>query len=316
MFKLLTTIIITFGFLLPIISFGQYAPLGTLPMQYNPSFAGQSGGPRVSSNIRYGLNDYSNGRSQGASVYTSYDQFIPAIRSGISVATNYDNAQARYEYSWDSSYYYSENVGFTVSAAPKISIKGKYTISPSIDLGYSVWDITSNIRWIPDTTYNIDGKQHGLSSRAGILFNTNKFYAGYTIQLFNSILKNSAVDLNRVQSYTFLSYVQVGHIFQRSSQSKFSFTPQIVLEISRMNYFEDRVSLRLSAYNLNFRYKNFIWGLNNEGLHVGWQTDKFRVMLTNDVGVFSKYASNNDYTGNLSFRYIFNSKDYRPGRTW
>jgi septal ring factor EnvC (AmiA/AmiB activator) len=67
-------------------------------MQFNPSFAGQVGGPRISSIIGYGLNNYSSGRSHGTAVHTSYDQFVPAIRSGVGITADYSNGYGKFDF--------------------------------------------------------------------------------------------------------------------------------------------------------------------------------------------------------------------------
>jgi hypothetical protein len=54
---------------------------------------------------------------------------------------------------------------------------------------------------------------------------------------------------------------------------------------------------------LNFRYKKIIWGVNTTGVHVGWQTDKLRIMLSDNLG----YTRRDDpgYAANIALRYIF-----------
>lgn len=51
--------LIWFGVLLPFYCFGQSnwngIPLGAMPMQYNTSFAGETGAPRFSSSSTYGI---------------------------------------------------------------------------------------------------------------------------------------------------------------------------------------------------------------------------------------------------------------------
>jgi hypothetical protein len=125
----------------------------------------------------------------------------------------------------------------------------------------------------------------------------------------------------------FESYLQAGYTFQKNSDSKFSFTPQVVIEIGKSD-FEKRIFYGLAGYNFNFRYSQFIWGLNDGGvlfrgekhlltmggIHVGWQSDRFRVMLTNSYSD-NRYTQQGKYTGNLSFRYILGNSN-KPGRGW
>jgi hypothetical protein len=65
----------------------------------------------------------------------------------------------------------------------------------------------------------------------------------------------------------------------------------------------------LRAINLNFRYKQFIWGVNNTGVHLGWQNSRVRVMAS----TFTNAIEGDDdegYTGNFSLRYVL-GKDQR-----
>jgi hypothetical protein len=164
----------------------------------------------------------------------------------------------------------------------------------------------------------MNGKAYAISSRAGLLVNTNKFYAGYAVHLFDRRLKNSTPDLGiYAQYYSFRSYLQTGYTFQKSAASRFSFTPQLVLSVTKLRY-EPRLRMGVEAVNLTFRYKQFIWGVNNQGLHLGWQTDRFRLMLTNNYGFKSGYGNSLDgyrYEGNLSFRYILGNSS-KPERSW
>jgi hypothetical protein len=322
MYKLLIGIHVGLGILLSSACYGQEfanVPLGALPMQYNSSFAGQAGSARFSSNFRYGVTQEPNYLSRGYQLFASYDQFIPAIRSGIGITAGYHNGYSRSESTTGYFFNYSTSIKYAgLAVAPKFSFKGKYTLSPSLDFNFS----SSNFQYIAnppfDTIYNyLNGNHLAFNSRAGILFNTNKLYIGYSMVLLSSSLGKNRIPQNRLQSYRFQSYFQIGYTFQKSETSKFSFTPQIVIEFSE-HEFENRLNILLAGLNLNFRYKQFIWGLNDEGIHLGWQTDKVRLMLTNDYGRVSGLSNSLEgfrYEGNLSLRYILGNSS-KPGRSW
>lgn len=338
MFKLLTTFILSMSMLWTLNCFGQwqtYAPLGTLPMQYNSSFAGQSGGPRVSSTSMYWHNKNFNFDHQGASTVLSYDQFIPAMRTGIGVTTGYTflstYIRPTHNLPFDT---YSSSVPFVnIAISPKLSINGKYTISPSIDFSYGVSKVLYTYNQVPvtDTIFDINRKQYGINSRAGLLFNTNKLYIGYTVNIIRRPIRSSYNNpINRHLKGDFESYLQLGYTFQRTSEADFSFTPQVVTKLSHYAQ-ENKIYLGIEAYNLNFRYKQFIWGLNDGGIpsvrlqdtrlsektavHIGWQTDRFRLMLTNSYKARRAVRDGYMYIGHLSLRYTF-SKDHMPGRGW
>lgn len=280
-------------------------------MQYNPAFAGEAGSPRFSSN--FGLNAIGSIRDNSYAFNTSYDQFIPAIRSGIGFSGGF--------YSTSSNRFFSSSgYSFALAVAPKFSLKGKYTVSPSLDLSYGANDQIS--KTLPNTNSTIrQVNGYDLQSRAGLLVNTRKWYIGYSVEIplrnayrfrgFDGLVIPPSSDTTLTSTKKFNSYWQFGYTFQRSSESKFSFTPQVVfrtgwdpsLRFGRNNGFR---YLSLVAINLNFRYQKFIWGINNTGIHLGWQTDKVRVMLSNGFGYNGRESG---YIGNATFRYMLKQND-------
>jgi hypothetical protein len=164
-----------------------------------------------------------------------------------------------------------------------------------------------------------------MNSRAGILFNTNKLYLGYTVNVLRRIISNGQFNPTNAKGMGwFESYLQAGYTFQKNSDAKFSFTPQLVISIEKYPY-SSQINVGLQAYNVNFRYKQFIWGVNNRGLHLGWQTDQLRVMVTNSIGdginsvKYNSIGFGTDrvrYSGTISFRYILGSKNQKSGRGW
>jgi hypothetical protein len=260
-------------------------PLGALPMQYNGSFAGEAGSPRISSNF-----GFSSGRSTrdgdypgGFQQHISFDHFVPALATGFGAGV-YGTQDIRDPYStW----------GFYAAVAPKISLKGKWTLSPSVDLAY-------------DDEQNEDGRWR---SRAGLLVNTSKFYLGYSVAVFDQ----ATVGAERRERFSwwltkYSSCLQIGYTFQKNPESDFSFTPQLAFYTgirwpdpdgeyswSWGNFFR--------AFHLNFRYKRFLWGANNTGVHVGWQSYRLRLSASNGISFAGRYGLG--YSGNLSLRYVF-----------
>lgn len=306
-FVKIKTSIIWAGILLSFACFGQInVPLGVLPMQYNSSFAGANGGPRISSSASYAR--YFSSQNNFFGLYTAYDQFIPSIRSGIGITAGFGGQNMR---QWDiwparNPRYHS----LSLAVAPKFSIKGKYTISPSVDFTYNSARNLLHVSNIDSVTTITENSNHTLQSRAGLLFNTGKYYIGYSVNLIG---KTSFSDTTPSFSWgltkRYRSYLQMGYTFGRSS-SKFSFTPQLVLQISD-GWYARRLRMGLEAINLTFRYKQFIWGLNNHGVHVGWQTERIRLMATTGVSFITRNRDYNSFSGNISFRYLIPSKMQR-----
>jgi hypothetical protein len=294
--------------LLPFTSFGQsMAPLGTLPMQFNSSFAGSNGGPRISAFTSYERHKTQSNidRNSIYSFYTSFDQFIPFLRSGIGITagltgqnTSANGGNTTYKPHWAS---------VSLALAPKFSKKGKYTFSPSISFTFSkAWNQSYGMYmdsvWIITNANNFN-----FSSSAGILFNTSKFYIGYSMKLLSKTVYHDISNLAlRGAGYYFYSFLQTGYTFGRRT-SKFSFTPQLVFRIN--NYPSDkRLRIGLGLINFTFRYNKFLWGLNSGGIHLGWQNENFRFIFTNNLGFLPKrdnlYISN---SVSIAFRYLIPS---------
>ena len=265
-------------------AFSQISPIGALPMQYNPSFAGTVGNSRVATNISYHFqNKYYSRKGYGLNL--SYDNYFPKIRSGIGI-TAHANGSTN-----DDDYYITDqqSAGISFIIAPKISLKGKYTISPSLQVSYQNFFQNYN-SWYQ---YYEDGHSTGLVGTAGILFNASHYYIGYSIRIFNSC------GLRYRYNDKIHSFLQFGYTFQKSENAKFSFTPQIALPITD----ESDYLLFWPAYNLSFRYQKYIIGLIGydyvpTGIQLGWQNNGWRLLLSNEFG--------GTYRANLSMRYIFN----------
>lgn len=283
MIKLWIPILLTFGYLLPSSVFSQDI-LGGQPLFYNSSFAGSVSNARICSNLGFQFRNYGTYKNRGYNFSASYDNFFPVIRSGVGI-TAYTNNYIFYH--GDPKYKEERSAtAISLAIAPKISIKGNYTISPSLDINYS-----------KEYKSRYDNSQHnGFRSRAGILFNTNKYYIGLSVLLFRS------KDLLPIYYNHYYSTLQMGYSFQKNQDSRFAFTPQLVLPISlRTHYIVD-----WPGYNLRFRYDNYIFGLISgiyfvpTGIQIGWQKKGWRILLN------SIYSSN--YNADLSFRYIINQQ--------
>ena len=319
------------GILLSLPGWGQIretVPLGVLPMQYIGSFAGEAGAPRLSFNSHYHYDYYNRfsfrSEEQFYDQFLSYDQFIPAIRTGVGLTAGVGIGLADGVSSSGLSPSYfdarEDRHYLNLSIAPKISIKGKYTLSPSVDLSY----VNKFNRYGVNSGDEGEERFEGFGSRIGVLWNTPKYYVGYSITGMNRYRWGGRMDGAQWGGdnigYHFWSVLQVGYTFQKSSASNFSFTPQLAFYLSPPNkigaigfnfynldfdYSFRSSFISLASFNLNFRYKKFIWGLNNAGIHLGVQNDRLRLMLTN-LPVF--WGSNKYYIGNLSFRYVFKEK--------
>ncbi|CAN5469533.1 hypothetical protein BH23BAC1_BH23BAC1_23360 [soil metagenome] len=314
--------------------------LGALPMQFNSSFTGEADVPRLNTALFY-QNPHRG--SPQLKLFTSFDQFIPAIGSGIGFTGGYGEPTG--------DHILASSLFFNFGIAPKFSLGGKLTISPSLNLNYNQ---SSRQIQIPqfmcvDATGNqvvCASNTRGLSSNAGLLINTNKYYIGYSINLFSKIKFESNLGIYGSEypllfNSGFQSSLQLGYTFE-SAGSKFSFTPQLVIGIGERNvpnseellynYRDSPRYLPLSPvgpdkFVLSFRYDRLLWGLSDVGPQVGWQNDRFRFIISNNlnfntinINPFSFISgTRRNYTeGNISnfaFRYIF-SKHEKVRSRW
>jgi hypothetical protein len=288
-------------------AFGQQTtnlPLGALPMQYNGSFAGEAGSPRISSNFGFGngIGFRQGGYYRGSfQQQITYDQFVPGLSTGIGLGL-----QAAQQTSSSNT---SNLRGFSLAVAPKISLNGKYTLSPSLSLEYAAVHAPTRNVLFNDTliVLNAYNTKHW-QSRAGLLFNTSKFYVGYSVDIMDHFAYNyhKGQALRRLDRFS--SYLQMGYTFQRSPESHFSITPQVAVYIGHGGFVYKNTYNRFGfnlfqGYNLTFRYKQYIWGFNNMGLQAGWQGRRLKVMASNAIGFEGGFHWH--YAANLSLRYVF-----------
>ena len=320
MHRVYKDVFVLFFLLAAFTGYGQEIPLGALPMQFNSSFAGEADAARVNASV--GVRPP--GRYFGWSYlsHASYDQFVPKLRSGVGFSVNHSAYSGTTNFVAYNGSYFGRSYGLSAAIAPKFSMKGKYTFSPSGELTYgSSRSFNQNLLGNGD---DLDVTGSILKGRVGVLFNAQKWYIGYAVDIpiSGSFRYRVGDSLAIVSNNRFVSYWQFGYTFQRSSESKFSFTPQLLFLTgadARSTFLSSR-SWSFPFYRrfalldiiLNFRYKRVIWGLNGAGIHVGYQSSQMRIMLSQGI----QSASGESYIGNLSFRYIFKQNDQTGRQRW
>lgn len=287
-------------------TFAQSRWIGIMPMEFNPSFAGNSGGHRLVTFAGYTYTRSGVGRSKGdysnrfdkestPILAFSYDNFISKLSTGIGffASCSEGSSVANFKFS-------GLKTGIVIS--PKISFKGKYTIAPSLGLtykyfGFSFDDFDSN---------RIKGKYDALNLSAGLLFNTERFYLGYSYY-FRPIKGNDTFiyyeDIKQSDAFTKLyGIVQTGFKYQRNKESVTSYSLQAAVRVDK--YFEWTNLFN----NLSFtvKHKKVLFGAATaEGLDyllnglpakdaiyagIGYQTSKLKIFYSQDLT-------------NLQFRY-------------
>jgi hypothetical protein len=301
----------------------QRIPIGALPTRYNGGFAGETGTLRVASFsfIEYGPIPYpppsgSNRISRGT--FISADHFLKKLRSGIAFTVGHVSGQQGYL----SDYRYTS---MSLAISPKFSFKGKYTFAPFADFSFG----NSMYRWDPSFYHNEVDDVNDFNIKTGFLVNSKKAYMGISAD----VLQYSDY-YNKLQFFSDMRYsLQAGYSFQRTPESEFSFTPQLLVSYQRWyinNIFTnqpERLNLIiLLDLNLVFRYKKFISGINNTGVMFGYQNNRFKLQVSNfyspgfstnirsQLSDHTHFLANlftigpDTYSGNISLRYIFSKK--------
>jgi hypothetical protein len=300
---------------------------GSQPMYYNPSFAGSGDRPRLAYLTKYTFNS---GPRDNYRLYNdlSGDFFISKISTGIGIKTDYDIQKNLVSSEWGN----FEAYAAAIVIAPKISLKGRYTISPGFEINYNYLSQYQNINGViyfraPDYTIDVDRYYHFIGYKGSILFNSRKFYLGYTLNSYSRdpdyIYSQAQVNVDKKfwsdKQTVIYTTVQTGYSFQKDEKSKFSFTPQMVVGFRKTPW----QSFSIRQLDLNLRYKKFLTGLSyrkeytlaskdNLGIVIGVQTRNLRIALINSRrfnfwGGTSYYK--NIYSSCLSIRYQFSNND-------
>ena len=150
-------------------AYGQYLPIGIMPMEYNPSLAGSVGNSRLVSSFTY-IEPQSGSWGSRSSIYEldlSYDNYFPAIRSGIGIVTKVGRYNATSYIGTDLKIWTTST---EIAIAPKISIKGKYTLSPSVSIMYN-----KLFSYHTETWHRFSDQFY---SKFGLLYNASHYYIG------------------------------------------------------------------------------------------------------------------------------------------
>jgi hypothetical protein len=305
-------------------------PIGALPGHYNGGFAGEAGSARLASYafLNHSNNSYFlNSTSSGYAV--SFDTFLKKISSGVGFSVGMENESKT-----------RSGTLVSIAFAPKISFKGKYTFSPFIDLSYD----RSQFNFPDDYVAGFPSEfvTHDFKIRSGFLLNSTRSYIGLTAYVADYATELSLVDGQLMmdekwRTFSDMSYtLQAGYTFQQTPVSKFSFTPQLAISYSHHLKYDYAISgpvranaIALLDLNLMFRYTEFLIGINSTGLALGYQTDRLKLVFTNFYSIngsegkelnlgnhtyfttkpVNEWSAPKTYTGNISLRYIFKSKE-------
>ena len=305
---------------------GQKLWINALPMGYNPSFAGSANSLRLASNSSMGLESYSNSTSNSIQIQNtlSADKFVSAINSGLGVTFKYGYYVSKFKSLTSAKNFFFEE---SIVLAPKFSSKGRYTFSPSLQFtNFHEYGKYYNIVYSTDQDYSaqeiIYHKQH-YNLRAGLLFNTQKFFAGLSMVLLKKDEELPMVRNNPM-------YLMAGYTFRKIENSDFSFSPVLLITNNKYyfngqgnfvvyDFYSDGIHMayspRFGEFSLNLylalRYKKFTTGFDlDRNFMAGFESKKCKIMLIqnlkcldNILGLTEEFVT--FYSAQLSLRYIW-----------
>lgn len=279
-------------------TYSQVLPVSLIPTENNGSFAGMSDQSRLIIN-----NSHNSANISRPSFFASYDSFLKLLSTGVGISihnydysTNYvsfdnlidesdpDQTDNFFNNTINYQHNYRETVA-SLSVAPKLSLKGKYTISPSLKFTYG----QGNVRLIRDDVQVYNRNLENVNVVAGIAVNTYRSYIGYSIMVYGQDkidFSKRYISNNPPIIGKYYSVLEGGHTFFRKNESRFTFTPQLAVFIYNFEG-DETVSIRKIKANARFKYSNILYG-HSAGLingssyvaaHIGWQNDNFRIIL-------------------------------------
>lgn len=146
-----------------------YDHLMSAATYYNPSFTGANGKTSFSHNF----NDHNfNSKKDGySSLFFSFDTYTRILRGGVGLMGYYNQLSPQK----GSSAYAG------VVYAPKISLENNLNISPSVKFGFICNENKMMIHPDSSDADTLTNKMNGKDFSAGLLINTEKFYAGISV---------------------------------------------------------------------------------------------------------------------------------------
>jgi type IX secretion system PorP/SprF family membrane protein len=219
-----------------------FSQFNAASLYYNPGFSGIAEKSRLVSLYRNQWNSlYQTG-------YLSYDQAVKKLHGGAGIIVFNDNSTKLLNV------FYS---GLTYTA--KFNLSDKIAISPGIKIGYRRTSFNATNEYLPlplsfYTTEDFKPNSNKIDIAAGVILNTEKFYAGLALDHINKPELGLRLGPGP-QSFLPMKYIiQAGYIFQKDTSSDFSASASILYQ--NMGYF-----FSLLQTNVSFRYKFITGGL-------------------------------------------------------
>lgn len=259
-----------------------FSQFNSVPLYYNPAFAGSAEKSRLA--VSY--------RNQWAGLYqtyyVSYDQAVKKLHGGVGFLMYNDHSGPL-------------NVLYSgLAYAAKFNVAGKVVISPAIKIAYR--RSTLNVAEANVTELNTkNGKaiNNCADVTAGLLVNTAKLFAGFTIDHLNQPDQSFGVG----KAILPIKYIaQLGYTFQKSEESSFSVTPSAL--------YQQQQNFNIVQCNLSFKYKWAVLGLgyttNSYSLMLGYYSKKIIIGYSFEYYQISLNINGSSPVANeVSLRYLF-----------
>lgn len=285
---------------------GQTPWVNAIPTLYHPSFAGSTDQLRIATN---NILDLDNFNTSGLNLYRtvinqnhlSVDKFIGKIHTGIGMGLRYstltDEGIPRK----------ADYLEGNIAIAPKFSFRGKYTISPSLQItagklrdDFSYVDNGFAGPFVMHYPYTV----RYICVKAGLMYNTKSFFIGAACIFTNKVYSTLTDPFRSNYSLTFLERLSfiAGYTFRRSEESKFSFTPVLLFGL-QPNYWNQFMSKEYHTnIYFNFKYKKAIAGVDlHTNIMFGYEGEKVKIMLVQRYRTQSALGEK-AYSAQLSLR--------------
>lgn len=273
--------------------------LHSKPLDYNTGFAGSKKFDRIS----FHLNEMS---KTSRNTYFSYDKLVKPLKGGVGFyyyRNEFTNPYYRNAKTLEDKHNVN-GVGFAYS--PKIILKNKYLLSPSISLGYIVHKDMLLEKIDESTSLFLKENQdiHYFDNKIGLLINSKNFYFGYT---FNSQLGLNKFNLSSFQGGYVLNFEEKRNLLIDARYNQGTY-----LESEWRNY---KTQLNLS-YNYGILF--FGAGLNDQKYISGLLGLKLINLKIN--AAYHILKSENISNVELGIQYVFNKENEEkinlPFRKW
>ncbi len=243
----------------------------SLPLFQNASFSGTLIYPRITTGlVMKGFTSPS--LFSTTKFYTSFDQYIPAIRCGFGFV--YSSTPDIF------TPFKVQRNQFELALSPKIKLAKKRTLSlgGSIGIGTPSYRVDSLNKYGPDGINPSDKITYSVSA----LYNSATFYVGYSFREYSSVNVESMPAMQGKYNFSLhnrqLSTLQLAYVFRKKKSDKVTFSPALIVQYYHLPNFSSVVRYQLNLnFKRNFFFYGFGFGSTSLFAMMGFQGEKIRL---------------------------------------